>query len=153
MKKILTISLFSLLVFSCNKEDKKQSDFTNNHSQNNNTIQKFQSFSFPEDIQGCSCAFATDKTSFEKEQYIFVDDYGNSATIKWNDEFLKFPMEEGDFDPSHFERELKSNGYILKMKAQKLNEDPETMIFQGEMTITTPEGNTITSPIYGECGC
>ncbi|WP_187477649.1 hypothetical protein [Amniculibacterium sp. G2-70] len=161
MKKISVVILCGWMVLSCKKEEKLSSENQNDSiavvqdsvRTTGEEMVHFETFSFPENIQGCSCSFAKDKTAFEKGELLFADDYGNEATIKVGGDFLKFPMEEGDFDPSNFNRILKHNGYTLEMKTKKLNSDPEAMIFEGSMTLTTPQGKSIHSTIYGECGC
>lgn len=161
MKRNLMIMTLLLALFACKKEE--TSSAISSQSTSDSTIatsntapsasEHFQEFDFPDSIQGCSCSFATDKKSFDEGNFIFADDYGAKAMVKYQDQFLEFPMEEGDFDPSYFQRTLKNNGFTLKMKAQKLNSDPEAMIFQGTMTLITPDGKQITSTIYGECAC
>lgn len=162
MKKIIAAFLISFLLVSCKKEapisDKNSLDSLSMMGTSDSLqIQdpnSFQKFSFPEEIQGCSCAFAANKEEYDKEIFIFADDYGAKALVKYKGETLEFPMEEGDFDPSHFDRVLKNEkGYTLKMKAIKRNSDPETMVFEGEMTLLTPDGKSIFSTFYGECAC
>lgn len=112
-----------------------------------------ETFNFPEEVQGCSCYFAKDKADFEAQKYIYVDDYGNNATVKIGGKKIKFPMQEGDFDPSNFGKTLNNGEYKLKMTGKKTNDSEEAMMFQGEITVENKNGETTTSTIYGECGC
>jgi hypothetical protein len=162
MKKIITVILVGFCFVACKKDPavsgNKNADSLSmmgtNDSLQIHDPNSFQKFSFPEEIQGCSCAFAANKEEYDKEIFIFADDYGAKALVKYKGETLEFPMEEGDFDPSHFDRVLKNEkGYTLKMKAIKRNSDPETMVFEGEMTLLTPDGKSIFSTFYGECAC
>lgn len=162
MKKKWAIVFLTFLLLACKKEEKLENspkdsiDSIAGINSDSSVIYGsnvgFETFPFP-DMQGCACSFATDKTNFEKGNFVFVDDYGAQATIKYQGQFLNFPMEEGDFDPSHFERVLKNKDFILKMNAEKVNSDPEIMIFKGVMTLTTPDGKSYTTPIYGACAC
>lgn len=113
-----------------------------------------QTFSMPAEVQGCSCYFAKNKEDYESEQYVYVDDYGNNAYIKLDGKMIKIPMEEGDFDPSNFSKELEDSDYRISMSGKKTSEQDETMMFQGQVTVfIKKENRTITTPVYGECGC
>lgn len=161
-----TISLLFLLLFvSCKKEKKTNSDAVQNtiskndttaaeNSKNSSINGKLETFGFPAEVQGCSCYFAENKTLFEKQQYLYVDDYGNSAFLKINGKTVRITMEEGDFDPSNFNKTIENEEYRVKMTGEKINELDETMMFKGQMIVENKKtGEKITTPIFGECGC
>ena len=63
-------------------------------------------------------------------------------------------MEEGDFDPSNFNKVIEDLDYKIIMTGRKTSEQDETMMFQGELSVyIKKEDRTITTPVYGECGC
>ncbi len=115
---------------------------------------KLDKFGFPPEVEGCSCYFAENKSDFQKQQFVYVDDYGNNAYIKLNGKLVKIPMEEGDFDPSNFSKTIENAEYKVEMNGKKIKEMDETMMFEGKMTVENKKtGEKITAPIYGECGC
>ncbi len=157
-----TLLILPLVLMAC-KENKESSNQTTEigpsktdslaQSNSKNSFQ-LETFSSPEEIQGCSCYFATDKASFDKEQYIYVDDYGNSAFIKINGSTVKFKMEEGDFDPENFVKKLDNGDFLIEMTGKKMEGPEEVMLFNGSITVTNKKtGQKTTSPIYGECAC
>lgn len=153
MKKLSLLIIAFVIAFSCKKKSEIITDQNTNDTANTTNTLLLQTFIFPAEVQGCSCYFAKDKADFEKQQYIYVDDYGNNAYTKIGGNLIKFPMEEGDFDPDNFEKTLDNGEYKLTMKGKKLNSNDETMIFEGEITLENKNGEKTTSPIYGECGC
>lgn len=112
-----------------------------------------QTFAIPPEVQGCSCLFAKNKEDFDKGKYVYVDDYGNTAYIKLEDEMIQIPMREGDFDPSDFSKIIKNSEVAVIIKGKKVKEAGETTAFEGEMMIERKDGTKNTIPIYGECGC
>ncbi len=118
-----------------------------------NTL-KLDKFAMPPQVEGCSCYFSDTKENFENEQYIYVDDYGNSAYVQLAGKMIKIPMEEGDFDPSNFNKTMENGDFKVTMYGKKISEMEEVMMFSGEMTVENKKtGEKTTSPIYGECGC
>ena len=123
------------------------------NKQNNEPFQ-LKSFGFPAEVEGCSCYFAKSKIDFDAEKYIYIDDYGNNGYIKVNGKLVKIPMEEGDFDPSNFQKNIENENFRIFMRGNKVKELEEVMMFEGEMTVENKKtGEKTTSRIYGECGC
>jgi hypothetical protein len=113
-----------------------------------------ETFAMPLEVEGCSCYFAENKENYERERYVYVDDYGNSAYLKMNGKMIKIQMDEGDFDPSNFSKTIENAEYKVSMTGKKISELDETMMFQGQMTVEDKRsGEKITTPVYGECGC
>ena len=113
-----------------------------------------QTFAMPVEVEGCSCYFAKSQEDYDNEQFVYVDDYGNNAYIKLEGKMIKIPMEEGDFDPSNFNKVIEDLDYKIIMTGRKTSEQDETMMFQGELSVyIKKEDRTITTPVYGECGC
>ncbi|MBW8359865.1 MAG: hypothetical protein K0M63_08720 [Weeksellaceae bacterium] len=113
-----------------------------------------ETFAMPPEVEGCSCYFAENRENYEKERYLYVDDYGNSAYLKMNGKMIKIQMDEGDFDPSNFSKTIENAEYKVSMTGKKLSELDETMMFRGQMTVVDKKsGEKITTPVYGECGC
>ncbi len=148
--------MFALVVFSCNKTEKKTEVTKTNFSKVDTTkisISQLETFDFPDEVQGCSCYFAKNKEDFMNQKYIYIDDYGNNAYVKMGGKLLKIAMEEGDFDPDHFDKVIKSDDYTIKIKGEKLPEMGETLMYVGKIIVEKKSGEKITSTIYGECGC
>lgn len=167
MKKLLWISAVILLA-ACTKEKETVSDhlITDTTTIIADTAavvpdsasvaptKGLEKFGFPPEVVGCSCYFAENKADFQNEKYVYVDDYGNSAYIKLNGKLIKITMQEGDFDPSNFDRTIQNESYKIHMTGKKISELEETMMFDGTMTVEDLKtGEKFATPIYGECGC
>ena len=114
---------------------------------------KLEKFGFPPEVEGCSCYFAANKEDFDDEKYIYIDDYGNNAFVKFDGKLLKIEMKEGDFDPENFSKIIKDEDVTITIIGKKVKEFEEVMMFEGTMKVETKNGRTDTTPIYGECGC
>lgn len=168
MKKILFAAAAMLILTACKKEEPvssvsvsdstiviqdtaKSKKVTDSAA---NTSLKLGKFGFPPEVEGCSCYFAENKADFEKQHFIYVDDYGNNATIKIGTNTIKIPMEEGDFDPANFSKTVENGEYKIEMNGKKIDEGDETMLFQGTIKVTDlTNGQIFSSAVYGECGC
>lgn len=162
---ILTL-LLAVILISCKKENtsiKTTDEISVNDSLNESNIDsteisknnfQLETFGFPPEVEGCSCYFAESKVDFDAEKYIYIDDYGNNGYIKVNGKLQKIPMEEGDFDPSNFQKNIENENFRIFMRGNKVKELEEVMMFEGEMTVENKKtGEKTTSRIYGECGC
>ena len=115
---------------------------------------ELETFPMPAEVEGCSCYFATNKTGYENEKYVYVDDYGKSAYIKIDGKTIKIPMQEDDLDPSNFTKNIENSDYKINLSGKKIDEMDETMMFQGTMTVENKKtSHRFSTPIYGECGC
>ncbi len=162
MKK--TIILTSLLVLAACKKDEtianSQAINTDSVTVSQNkpvassvTAFRLGTFGFPPEAEGCSCYFSENREELENQNYIYVDDYGNNAFLKINRKQVKIKMNEGDFDPDNFSKTISNDDYTVKINGKKVNELEEVMMFQGTMTVENKNGESVTTPIYGECGC
>ncbi len=161
--KYFTILFSAILLVACvkSKETKTKSKTTDsiaisqektnkNNDSTNITVEKFN---FPEEIKECSCYFATNKTDFEEEKYIYADDVAKTAYMKINGEKLKMSLlSSSDLENDEINKEIENENYKITIKAKKIKNE-ETLLFQGNITIEKADGNSITLPIYGECGC
>ena len=163
MKKLMIIASLMML-FSCKKEEQiSESKVLKTDSlilekdsamvlASSNEI-NLETFGFPPEVDGCSCYFSKNKEDFDEEKYVYIDDYGNSAYLKVAGKLVKIKMEEGDFDPDDFSKEIKNEEFTISIKGKKVNELEEVMMFQGTMTVENKKGEKTVTPIYGECGC
>lgn len=162
MKKVMIIASLMML-FSCKKEEqvsetKVPTDSLNVAIDSANTALtlnqiNLETFGFPAEVNGCSCYFSKTKEDFDKEKYVYIDDYGNSAFLKIDGKTVKIKMEEGDFDPDNFSKIIKNEEFSVTIEGKKVNELDEVMMFQGTMTVENKKGEKTITPIYGECGC
>ena len=165
MKKIFWI-VAALTAVSCAKEKdhistnsadslvhKEDSALTVADSANIN-VHQLDKFGFPPEVEGCSCYFAQNKEDFQKENFVYVDDYGNHSYIKINGKLIKIQMEEGDFDLGSLNRTIENSDYKIHMTGKKISEMEETIMFEGELNVENKKtGEIFNTPIYGECGC
>jgi hypothetical protein len=161
MKNLKYILVFSFLIafYSCNKENSNETsastDSLNQVTKDSTALisNDLQTFEIPEELQGCSCYFAKNQEDFKNGKYIYADDYGNTAYIKIDNKIVKIPMEEGDFDPSDFNKTISNDDYTITIKGKKVKEFGETTTFEGKLILKKKDGSTSITTIYGECGC
>lgn len=163
MKKTALILAASFLMMACKKN--KETITTNTDSakisQDSAVVTAkgniaIDYIAFPEEITECSCYFAKNKSDFNAEKYIYVDDAGENAYAMLDGQrrVMKLISSSSFEDDSEsLSKEIETNEYKISIKAKKLKEQPETMLFEGTMTIEKPSGEKITTPIYGECAC
>ena len=162
MKKLMIIASL-ILLFSCKKEEKiseskSVTDSLMIVSDSVNTAENLdqihlETFGFPAEVNGCSCYFSKNKEDFEKEKYVYIDDYGNNAFLKIDGKTVKIEMKEGDFDPDNFSKVIKNDDFTVTIQGKKVNELEEVMMFEGTMTVENKNGEKTITSIYGECGC
>ena len=90
------------------------------------------------------------------EKYIYVDDAGENAFAKLDGERRTMKLISSssfEDDSESIIKEIESNEYKISIKAKKIKENPEAMVFEGTMTVEQPTGEKVTTPIYGECAC
>ena len=165
MIRIITLAFAVLVLQSCKKETVNAKENTTEYSavavQDKssdsvpvNSSLHLEAFSMPAEVQGCSCYFADNKENFENENYVYADDYGNSAYLKIDGKMIKIPVDEGDFNPSAFSKNIQNKEYKVTLSGNKISDLDETMMFRGQMTVEIlKSGDRISTPIYGECGC
>ncbi len=116
----------------------------------------FLTFGFPQQVEGCSCYFAANRTQFIKQNYIYVDDYEKNAFVRLEEELISLPFRKNTqtAPDSQLLLQFKTPEYQLKIQASRIDQgEIETALYQGEMTLTTENGAQISSPVYGECSC
>lgn len=163
MKKTALILAASVMMMACKKD--KETITTNTDSakisQDSAVVTTkgniaIDYIAFPEEITECSCYFAKNKSDFNAEKYIYVDDAGENAYAMLDGQrrVMKLISSSSFEDDSEsLSKEIETNEYKISIKAKKLKEQPEAMLFEGTMTIEKPSGEKITTPIYGECAC
>ncbi len=158
MKKwCLTLTMLGF-VFSCTKKENTENlgviaDISQSTQPAKKTLQ-LETFGFPSDIEGCSCYFAANKDDFEKEKYLFADDFSKQTYIKVNGELLKLKTTDDNMDPENFTKNIDDEKFKINITGKRIAEEQELFFFDGKMTITDKiNGLVTTTPIYGECGC
>lgn len=158
MKKwCLTLTMLGF-VLSCTKKENSENlgviaDISQSTQSAKKTLQ-LETFGFPSDIEGCSCYFAASKDDFEKEKYLFADDFSKQTYIKVNGELLKLKTTDDNMNPENFTKNIDDEKFKINITGKRIAEEQELFFFDGKMTITDKiNGLVTTTPIYGECGC
>ena len=111
----------------------------------------------PPEIDGCACYFSRNQKEFDKEKYICVDNYFNTAYVIINDKKVKFKSLTSsvstDSKDTHWTKNFKSEKYHMTIEMFQIGEIDETWQQKGNITIKSDDGNQITETFYGECGC
>lgn len=163
---ILLLILSAVLLSSCQK---KESSFNTKPKAStalaNTPLQRaiekgekptFKTFGFPQQVEGCSCYFASNRKEFINQNYIYVDDFEKSVFVQLNDEVMQIEYGDKNQMTANDSLVLESKGkdFKLFLKAKKIDQgDLETALYQGTLKLVTDQGVLIESPIYGECGC
>ncbi|MDH6252701.1 hypothetical protein M2347_002428 [Chryseobacterium sp. H1D6B] len=113
-----------------------------------------ENFPFPKEIKECSCYFAKNKADFEAEKYIYADDAGKTAYMKLDGVRLAMNLiSSSDMEADEeLSKEIENENYKISVKGKKIKGE-EALLFEGTLTIEKPDGEIMTTPIYGECGC
>ena len=116
---------------------------------------QFNSFTdFPDAIDGCSCYFSTDKTEFEKPNYVYVDDYDKHAYVSINGKMTKFTLVTADTASEKTILKVFANDqYEVTIYGKQVSQMDETWQYEGTMVVKEIDGKSISKTIYGECGC
>ena len=161
MKKII-LTLFVLLLVNCSKEGKINLEQPSRIKTSSVILPvektavenpKLETFGFPKEVEGCSCYFAKNKEDFDAEKYVYIDDYGKNAYLKSEGKMIKIPMKDADFHPEKFSKTVENKELSVKIEGKKIKDLEEVMMFEGTMTVDYKNGEQITTPVYGECGC
>lgn len=127
MQRIIYLLTFSILIYGC----KPQLELS--------TID-----GFPEDIDGCSCYFSKSKDDFEKNKFIYLDNYYSGiATFSLNGELIKINLDNPD--KNDYEVEIE---FLTDEKTSL-----EVWWKTGILRVKTKSGRIIESEFVGECGC
>lgn len=163
--RYLTVFIFLLLFLSCKKEEKtalekvvpKIETPAENKKDTLTTKEiKLEVFGFPQEVQGCSCYFATDREEFVKQNYIYVDDYQQNGFIKINGERIKLEFDRKNevLPEKTLNINLHNDQFKVNLKGKAVEEgEIETHLYKGTLTVENKAGKKTVVAVYGECGC
>lgn len=163
--KYLTAFILLFLFFSCKKEEKIAQEKIAPKIETKTEIKKdtlttkeikLEVFGFPQEVQGCSCYFATDREEFVKQNYIYVDDFQQNGFIKVNGEQIKleFNMKNEVLPEKNLNINLHNDLFKVNLKGKAVEEgEIETHLYKGTLTVENKAGKKTVIPVYGECGC
>ncbi|MFP9100797.1 hypothetical protein ACLI09_17255 [Flavobacterium sp. RHBU_24] len=116
----------------------------------------------PDEIDGCSCAFASDSIAYKANHLLFADDIGDIAYMKINGKMVRLTQsehatKENDstiIDSTATHALYKAKGIEVILDTQKgRNIDTEVWEETGTIKIKQEDGQTIKRAVYGSCGC
>lgn len=114
---------------------------------------------FPEEIDGCSCAFSASKEQYEKNIYIFASNYDSLGFMTLNNERQILRLRDsgrdefsfGDYDHTDI---FENENYIVTVDMKyKESSGDETWINTGTITVENKNGDKKSTKLFGECGC
>jgi hypothetical protein len=157
--KFLSVFLTSVtltFLFACGQSSTNKSVTQTDNINPNEEVLTIDTFStFPPEIDGCSCYFSNDSTEFNKNEYIYMNDFAQTSFLNINGVLTKFT--QTDF------KEVSKTISIAKAKSDKYEmtievidgkqSGDETALKSGRIKLTGKNGETITRTFYGECGC
>ena len=160
MKKLMIIIVLGIS-FSCSTKTKEE-DIKNYNSvkkkivnRERKTVLRLENFSdIPSEIDGCGCFFSKNKSLFEKELYLFVNDASQYGFFKINNKieivFLnKNYIKNG---MKYYIYENKEYHVTLSFKEKGVS---QTGIIEGEIIVYLRKDvdTKINLKFYGECVC
>ena len=163
--KYFTAFILLVLFFSCKKEEKIVQEKVVPKIETKTEIKKdtltakeikLEVFGFPQEVQGCSCYFATDREEFVKQNYIYVDDFQQNAFIKINGEQIKLEFDRKNevLPEKKLNINLHNDQFKVNLKGKAVEEgEIETHLYKGKLTVENKAGKKTVIPVYGECGC
>ena len=159
MKSTTLLLLTVILYFGCNYPPKSKSNETKMNLKKSisetNKLQIQVIADWPDEIDGCSCYSSKSKDEFEKEEFIYMDDYGDLAFMKINGQLERFKLTKSDtLTSSNDSRKTWTNeNFEFIIETYQIGEIDETWQHKGKLTFKSNEGEIIEKEIYGECGC
>lgn len=110
---------------------------------------------FPEEIDGCSCYFATTEDNFKEQKYLLIDDWAQTAFMMINGKKVTFLQKDLDKPTENKAITLyKSTKYNLMTNLDLNGTDMDGVEkLSGKLIVSDNEGNSKTIEIFGECGC
>ncbi len=107
-----------------------------------------------DEMDGGGCFFANDSIGYNKEYFIYVNDFAETSYMKVNGALVKFKqVSYKQIDNSSTVTKSKSDTYDLTIEMKKIGSGYESTIYNGTIKLTDRSGNTITRQFYGICGC
>lgn len=109
---------------------------------------------FPPEIDGCACYFSAGQEAFGRREWIYADDYVNTAFLSIDGRMTKFNLTDAS-TPSDIRtvKTFRNDAYELTLDLTQLGQLDETWQHQGKLTLRSADGTVVTRDIYGECGC
>ncbi|MDO7174231.1 hypothetical protein [Mariniflexile sp. AS56] len=159
MKNITLLILTVILFFGCNNSpNSKSNEMKKNLKESvseTNGLQIQVIENWPDEIDGCSCYSSKSKDEFEKEEYIYMDNYGDLAYMKINGKLERFKLTKSDtLTSSNDSRKTWTNeNFEFIIETLQIGRIDETWQHKGKLTLKSNEGEIIETKIYGECGC
>lgn len=152
----IQIALMFCLMVSCGKSNTTPIASTAKFIQTEHEAIVVDTFStFPPEIDGCSCNFSNNSLEFNTKEYIYMNDYAQISYMKINGELVKFTeVYIKQVDSFRTQAKYHSDSYEMTIEVQLIKQNGyETSLESGTLRVSDHNGNTITKPFYGECGC
>ena len=111
---------------------------------------------FPEAIDGCACYFSQNDQDFEKDKFIYLNDFASLSYLNINGELVEFsliPSNDSNSTPKfHLYR---SKDFELRVNIEKKTDlDQELAKLEGKLLLKDLKtGHTKSFSYVGECGC
>lgn len=147
----LTLFILSGLLFFCSNS---KASFVANESSTDSSIIIDTFSEISPKIEGCSCYFSGNKSDFENDQYIYVDDYGSNAFVSINGEMKSFSLSNSKkVADDHYIKTWISEDFEITLDYKQVGQVEETWQQKGTMRIKSKKDKEIVKEFYGECGC
>lgn len=103
---------------------------------------------YPEDLQGCSCAFSRNREEYDQQQFIYLEKYGMADSTK------NFKVISLDGVPVRWYSREAPAGFDLEIQYDsERRTDLELREIRGRLILRFSSGDKAVSPIFGYCGC
>ncbi|NOQ70892.1 MAG: hypothetical protein GQ574_02755 [Crocinitomix sp.] len=110
---------------------------------------------FPPEIDGCACYFSKTFDAFNNGDYIYMDDFAQeNAFMKLAGEMTSFNVDEDVWeDDGGGMVKVSNDTYSIILTFQQVSSLDETFQKEGDLIIINADGEEISTPFFGECGC
>ena len=111
---------------------------------------------FPPEMYGCSCYFSRNQQEFEKEQFIYVNDYAQTSVVSVNGKLTTLDLKsQSDSLAKETFYVYANEAYELKVTLQKSKAVAEEVSkMEGQLLLKELKSGRTRKYFYtGECGC
>ncbi|MEZ5023869.1 MAG: hypothetical protein R2728_11525 [Chitinophagales bacterium] len=108
-------------------------------------------------LSGCSCLFSLNKESYERNEFIYFDDYSKTSYVMFNNTPMKFVKlnTERTSDNSFVSNYKSEDGlYNMSIEGNEGKRGYESKFIDGKIKLTNNNNKNLNIfPFYGLCGC
>ena len=145
MKGLIALGLGMLLLSSCN-ETKNPAGLPGAEAPKTRGLTVMEGY--PEGFAGCSCSYSKTREDYLQQRFVYLEKFGMVDSTR------NFRMISLDGTPVRWHAGETPEGFTVEVlpDAEKQS-DQEVREIEGRLVIRFSDGQEVSTPVYGVCGC